>query len=88
LDATDASPPEIGTLTVTIRPDAGYQLKNADSTSYAAETRYTYNPSKTDFGLTGSFGAVSIKLVEIEAFSAQPPLVTYKHLPQFKLNIL
>lgn len=75
LDASGASPPEIGTLTVTIRSDGGYQLKNQDSTSFASDKRYTFDEDGVDYGLTGSFGRTTIDLVDIEASSAEPPLV-------------
>jgi hypothetical protein len=81
LDASGASPPEIGTLTVTIRTDGGYELKNADSTSFASDKRYTFDADGLEYGLTGSFGQASIGLVDIEAFSAEPPPVSLLDSP-------
>ena len=75
MDAAGAGPPEIGTLTVTIRNDGGYELRNEDSTSFASDKVYTFDEDGLEYGLTGSFGRVSINLIEIEAFSAEPPPV-------------
>jgi len=75
LDATFAAPPEVGVLTVTVRNNAGYQLKNQESTSFASDSKYTFNQEKTEYGVTGNFGSAAVSLVDIEAFGAEPPLV-------------
>ena len=75
LNATGASPPEIGTLTVKIRKDAGLELRNADSDSFAADKRYTFNSARDEYGITGSFaqvGLVQLSLENLTAVSAEP----------------
>ena len=79
LDSTGATPPEIGVCTVKIRDDAGFELRNVDSTSFAGDKRYTFNPAGTEYGMTGSFGSADVSVVDIEAFSADPPPVIFTH---------
>jgi hypothetical protein len=80
LDDKNAAPPEIGVLTVTIRHDAGFQLKNKDSSSFASEARYTFSADGAQYGLQGSFGTKSIGLLAIVAVSADPPPVILEFL--------
>lgn len=84
MDDTNAAPPEIGVLTVRIRHDAGFELKNEDSTSFASGAKYTFDAAGSEYGLTGNLGSASITLLEIVAVSAEPPPVNLEHrLPLF-----
>ena len=76
-DDTGAAPPEIGVLTVTVRHDAGFELKNEDSTSFGSQARYTFDQAGTEYGVTGNFGTAGITLVDIAAISAEPPPVIH-----------
>lgn len=80
LDSTGATPPEVGVCTVKIRDDAGHVLKNDNSTSFAGNKRYTFNPERTEYGMTGSFGSANVSVVDIEAFSDDPPPVRFIHI--------